>query len=102
MRYEDEIQKQSMTKKEKSERAKARVSDLYRVGDLWGFSYWPDGPSRPAREMEPMERATAIYERSRMLVAFANDTDGSEFDGGSWRDYVRPDPEIALDHPPTR
>lgn len=83
-----------MTRKEKSERAKARVSDLYRVGGLWGFSYWPDGPSRPAREAEPMDRQSAIYERSRMLVAFANATDGSEFTGGSWRDYVRPDAEL--------
>ena len=52
--------------------------------------------------MEPMERATAIYERSRMLVAFANDTDGSEFTGGSWRDYVRPDSEIEHGEESTR
>lgn len=83
-----------MTRKEKAERAKARVGDLYRFGDQWRFNYWPDGPDKPGRESHPTDRAKAMFERSRMLVAMANETDGSEFTGGSWRDYVRPDSEI--------
>lgn len=91
------------TRKEKMEFAKARVGELYRWGrGQWRFNYWPDGPDRPGRESHPTDRATAMFERSQMLVAMANETDGSEFDGGSWRDYVRPDSEIKSGKEATR
>jgi cation diffusion facilitator CzcD-associated flavoprotein CzcO len=82
-----------MTRKQKIERAKARVGKLYRWGGTWRYNYWPDGTLKPGRESHPTDYASAMFERSSMLVAIANDTDGSEYEGGPWRDYVRPDSE---------
>lgn len=87
------------TRKQKVDRAKARVGGLYRFGDQWRYNYWPDGPDKAGRESNPTDRNSANYERSRTLVAMANESDGSEYDGGCWLDYVRPDSELMNPEP---
>jgi hypothetical protein len=86
-----------MTRKQKIEREKAQVGELYRWGDQWRFNYWPNGSDKPGRESHPTDYASAMFERSKMLVAIANDTDGSEYEGGPWLDYVRPDSKNKTD-----
>ena len=91
-----------MTRKEKVARAKSRVGELYRWGNQWRYNYWPDGPDKPGRESHPTDRAWAMFERSQMLVSIANDSDGSEYDGGPWLDYVRPDSKTQTGKESTR